>query len=341
MIDKLTLNSTLDREEFLNLISNITEDDKQYLFGQAMQARRRHYGNAVYLRGLIEFTNMCKRNCRYCGIRAANKNADRYRLSNDEILSCCENGYRLGFRTFVLQGGEDDYFTDDRLCGLVSEIKARYPDAAVTLSVGERPKNSYQRLFDAGADRYLLRHETASGRLYNQLHEEMSLSNRKQCLYDLKEIGYQVGAGFMVGLPGQTDEDLVEDLVFLKELSPHMVGIGPFIPQKDTPLANEKSGTAEKTVLLLAVIRLLLPNVLLPATTALGTITPKGREMGLMAGANVLMPNLSPVSVRKKYSLYDGKICTGEEAAECLNCISLRIKSCGLSPDMSRGDFKI
>ena len=305
-----------------------------------MQTAQKIYGNRVFIRGLIEFTNYCKNDCYYCGIRRSNHCADRYRLTKEEILSCTDTGYELGFRTFVLQGGEDPYFTDARICELVSEIRQKHPDCAITLSIGEKSKDSYKRYFDAGADRYLLRHETANGTHYRRLHpDELSLEHRKQCLWDLKEIGYQVGCGFMVGSPGQTTETLYEDLQFIRELMPHMVGIGPFIPQKDTPFAREPAGTMEQTLRLLSIIRLIHPHVLLPATTALGTIHPKGRELGIQSGANVVMPNLSPVDVRDKYKLYDNKICTGDEAAECRFCMENRMKSIGYQVVVSRGDY--
>ena len=338
LIDKLYKSNYLSREELLILINNITENDKKLLIDRAHEIRMKNYGDKVFMRGLIEFTNYCKRNCMYCGIRASNKYTDRYRLTIEEILEACEEGYNLGYRTFVLQGGEDDYYGDDLIVMIIEKIKQKYPDCAVTLSIGERSRNSYEKYFKAGADRYLMRHETASEELYKSLHPGMTLENRKKCLRDLKDIGYQVGAGFMVGLPNQTNEDYVNDLVFLKELEPHMVGIGPFIPHKDTPLKSEQGGTVETTIIMLALVRLLLPNVLLPATTALGSIDPIGREKGIKAGANVVMPNLSPLSVRKKYALYDGKICTGDEAAECRMCIEGRIKRAGFSVDMSRGD---
>lgn len=307
---------------------------------EAVQTAQKIYGNQVFIRGLIEFTNYCKNDCYYCGIRRSNHCADRYRLTKDEILSCTDTGYELGFRTFVLQGGEDPYFTDARICELVSEIRQKHPDCAITLSIGEKSKESYKRYFDAGADRYLLRHETANGTHYRRLHpDELSLEHRKQCLWDLKEIGYQVGCGFMVGSPGQTTETLYEDLQFIRELMPHMVGIGPFIPQKDTPFAREPAGTMEQTLRLLSIIRLIHPHVLLPATTALGTIHPKGRELGIQSGANVVMPNLSPVDVRDKYKLYDNKICTGDEAAECRFCMENRMKSIGYQVVVSRGDY--
>ena len=293
----------------------------------------------MYIRGLIEFTNYCKNDCLYCGIRKSNANAQRYRLEKSEIMDCCKEGWDLGFRTFVLQGGEDGYYSDEKICDIVSSVKAEYPECAVTLSIGEKSFESYKAYFDAGADRYLLRHETADPVHYSRLHPaELSLENRKRCLLDLKEIGYQVGTGFMVGSPYQTAENLAEDMMFIKKLSPHMVGIGPFISHRDTPFRNEKSGTLELTLFMLGLIRLTLPSVLLPSTTALGTIHPQGREKGILAGANVVMPNLSPVSVRKKYLLYDNKICTGDESAQCRGCLERRISSVGYKIAVSRGD---
>ncbi len=309
------------------------------LFYAAAEVARAEYGNRVFTRGLIEFTNYCKNDCYYCGIRRSNREANRYRLTKEEILECCKEGYELGFRTFVLQGGEDMAFSDDALCEIISEIRKNYPECAITLSIGEKSKESYKRYFDAGANRYLLRHETANEEHYRRLHpEELSLLNRKNCLAALKEIGYQVGCGFMVGSPGQTVETLYEDLMYIKQLQPHMVGIGPFIPQHATPFAKEQAGTLEDTLKLLAIIRLIHPKVLLPATTALGTIHPQGRELGVQAGANVVMPNLSPVSVRKKYELYDNKICTGDEAAECRGCLEKRMESIGYHLAVDRGD---
>ncbi|MCM0648407.1 [FeFe] hydrogenase H-cluster radical SAM maturase HydE [Clostridium swellfunianum] len=338
VIDKLYFQNNLTNEELLALLNSINEDTKKYLIEKAHETRMRTYGDMVFMRGLIEFTNYCKRNCRYCGIRAGNKLADRYRLTDEEIMQVCCEGYELGYRTFVLQGGEDDYFNDDKIIAIVKAIKEKYPEVAITLSIGERSYESYRRFYEAGADRYLLRHETASKELYEKLHPGMSFESRKKCLHDLKKIGFQVGAGFMIGLPGQTNEDYVMDLLFLKGLGPHMVGIGPFIPHKDTPLAGDIGGTVETTEIMLAITRMLLPNVLLPATTALGSIDHFGREKGIKAGANVVMPNLSPTIVRKKYALYDGKICTGDEAAECRKCIEARINKAGFNVDMSRGD---
>ena len=339
-INKVKQSRNISLEQ-LKLLLEINDDESvRFIREEAVKVCQKTYGNQVFIRGLIEFTNFCKNDCYYCGIRRSNLHADRYRLTKEQMLDCCASGYELGFRTFVLQGGEDGYFTDDKICDLVSAIKEKYPDCAVTLSIGEKSKESYKCYFDAGADRYLLRHETADEAHYKKLHpEKMSLSHRKQCLWDLKEIGYQVGCGFMVGSPGQTVETLYEDLQFIRELQPHMVGIGPFISQKDTPFADKASGTMEQTLKLLAIIRLIQPHVLLPATTALGTIHPKGRELGILSGANVVMPNLSPVNVREKYKLYDNKICTGDEAAECRYCMENRMKSIGYEVAVSRGDY--
>lgn len=340
MIQEIKGRRDISIEQLEYLLTTEDKDCLEMLREEAVQTAQKIYGNQVFIRGLIEFTNYCKNDCYYCGIRRSNHCADRYRLTKEEILSCTDTGYELGFRTFVLQGGEDPYFTDARICELVSEIRQKHPDCAITLSIGEKSKESYKRYFNAGADRYLLRHETANGAHYRRLHpDELSLEHRKQCLWDLKEIGYQVGCGFMVGSPGQTTETLYEDLQFIRELMPHMVGIGPFIPQKDTPFARKPAGTMEQTLRLLSIIRLIHPHVLLPATTALGTIHPKGRELGIQSGANVVMPNLSPVDVRDKYKLYDNKICTGDEAAECRFCMENRMKSIGYQVVVSRGDY--
>ena len=320
-------------DELRMLISTDLSDDETLLLRHHADALRQQiYGTDVYIRGLIEFTNYCRNNCYYCGIRRDNTNVTRYRLSKDDILSCCKQGYELGFRTFVLQGGEDAFYTDELLCDIVSSIRDAYKDCAITLSIGERSYDSYKALFEAGANRYLLRHETATDDHYSMLHpDELSLASRKQCLFKLKEIGYQVGAGFMVGSPYQTTDYLLNDLRFLQELKPDMIGIGPFIHHADTLFSDMPNGTLDLTLKLLSILRLLFPDVLLPATTALGTIAPDGRELGLKAGANVVMPNLSPVNVRESYSLYDNKICTGEEAATCIGCLSSRIQNAGYS----------
>jgi len=311
------------------------------LAGAALEVRRKAYGNRVFFRGLIEFTNYCKNDCYYCGIGRSQSQVRRYRLSDEEILSCCRTGEKLGYHSFVLQGGEDPYYTDDRICGIIRMIRKSYPDTAITMSIGEKSHESYLKYFEAGANRYLLRHETATDGHYRQLHPgEMSLGHRKECLYDLKSIGYQVGAGFMVGSPYQTPENLAEDLVFLQELVPHMVGIGPFIPSGGTRFAGFSAGTLQQTLVMLALTRLLLPKVLLPSTTALGTIDPLGREKGFGYGANVVMPNLSPTSVRADYALYDNKICTGDDAVDCQKCLNGRILRSGNLPDYTRGDHR-
>lgn len=339
LIDRLEKQHFLSKEEYVALITNRTPELSEYLFEKARRIRDQYYGDKVFLRGLIEFTNYCKNDCYYCGIRRSNRNASRYRLTKEQILGCCREGYALGFRTFVLQGGEDAYYSDEILVDIIRAIKDGYPDCALTLSIGERSYESYKAYFDAGADRYLLRHETADPAHYSRLHPSaLSLEVRKKCLADLKEIGYEVGSGFMVGSPGQTPEHLAEDLLFLQELRPQMVGIGPFIPHHDTPFSAESSGTAELTLFMLGLLRLMLPSVLLPATTALGTIDPLGREKGIQAGGNVIMPNLSPQEVRDKYLLYDNKICTGDEAAECRHCIEGRMNRIGHRIVVDRGD---
>lgn len=338
--EKLIRDHRLSREEYRMLLEHWQDAETgERLTAEAVRLRRQYYGDKVFTRGLVEFTNYCRNNCYYCGIRKGNRHAERYRLTRDEILECCESGYGLGFRTFVLQGGEDPYYTDERMEEIIRTIKSRFPDCAVTLSIGEKSYESYRRFREAGADRYLLRHETADDAHYRTLHPaDLSPANRKRCLYDLKALGYQVGAGFMVGSPGQTLEHLAEDLVFLQELHPHMVGIGPFIPHHDTIYAKEQAGSVRLTLFLLSVIRIMLPKVLLPATTALGTLDARGREKGLAAGANVVMPNLSPVKNRKQYELYDNKICTGEEAAECRGCLGRRVQSAGYRLVDERGD---
>jgi len=341
LIETLYKEHILKKEEFLFLLEHRNEESRSMLASLARTQTDKIYGKSVFPRGLIEFTNYCKNNCYYCGIRGANPNAVRYRLSKDQILSACENGFHLGYRSFVLQGGEDPFFDDEHMCDIVSEIRHRYPECAITLSLGERSKESYEKLFKSGADRYLLRHETACPDLYKKLHpESMSLEHRKQCLWNLKEIGYVVGTGFMVGTPYQTLENLVDDLLFIEKLQPEMVGIGPFVPHHDTIFKDEPAGTVELTTYLISILRLMNPHFLLPATTALGTIDPRGREKGIEAGANVVMPNLSPVAVRKDYSLYDNKICTGEEAAECAGCLGRRMNSVGAFLDFCRGDYR-
>ncbi|OEG00219.1 [FeFe] hydrogenase H-cluster radical SAM maturase HydE [Vulcanibacillus modesticaldus] len=338
LLEKLYNQNTLTKEELVYLLQHLDEESMKELFSYSRKLREEKYGKKVYLRGLVEFSNICKQDCLYCGIRKSNKEVERYRLTEDEIIQCCELGYDLGYRTFVLQSGEDSWYTKDKLVNIVKKIKSQFPDVAVTLSLGERDYDTYKELFDAGADRYLLRHETASKRLYEKLHPTMKFENRIKCLAELKEIGYQVGAGFMVGLPDQTVEDLAEDLLFLNHLQPHMIGIGPFIPHHQTPLKNERKGELKDTLIMVALARLLVPDSLIPATTALGSLDYRGREAALEVGANVVMPNLSPMEVRAKYQLYDNKICLGDESASCRWCIENRIKSTGYEVDLSKGD---
>ncbi len=340
LIKRLKNGDELSKSELISLI-NCDDAAGEELRALAEKIRIENYGHDIYTRGLIEFTNYCRQDCRYCGIRKSNLNCRRYRLTPEEIMRCCEEGYKLGFRTFVLQGGEDAYFNDDRICRLIEEIKGKYPDCALTLSIGEKPRESYQRYFDCGADRYLLRHETANKEHYARLHQQnQSLENRMRCLWDLKEIGYQVGCGFMVGSPYQTDECIADDLLFIKRLDPQMIGIGPFIHHSETEFKDFPDGALEMTLRLLSILRIMLPKVLLPATTALATIDPRGREKGILAGANVVMPNLSPTGVREAYQLYDNKVCTGEESAQCRDCLSIRMKSIGCRLVISRGDSK-
>lgn len=339
LILKLEKEQRLSKEEWTQLIEGRTKELAEFLFERAREVRHAHYGRDVYIRGLIEFTNYCRNDCYYCGIRKSNSCLSRYRLTEEEILSCCRNGYELGFRTFVLQGGEDGWFTRERTTALIRRIHEEFPDCAITLSVGEREREEYQEYFDAGANRFLLRHETADEEHYRYLHPaELSLKHRKECLWNLRHIGYQVGSGIMVGSPGQMAEHLAEDLLFLQELQPHMVGIGPFIPHKDTPFKEEKAGTLELTLFLLGLVRLMLPKVLMPATTALSTIHPDGRKMGILAGANVVMPNLSPQENRKLYSLYDNKRCMGDEAAEGLAMLRAEMEEIGYEIVSARGD---
>lgn len=339
-IDTLECERHLSRDDYLALITTMTDEEEAYLASRALAVKEAVYGNQIFIRGLIEVSNICKNDCYYCGIRASNKNCERYRLQEDDILACCDEGYRLGFRTFVMQGGEDGYFSDERLVPLLQEIKARYPDCAVTLSLGERSYESYAALRGAGADRYLLRHETATPEHYRLLHPNNLLwENRMDCLQNLRALGYQVGAGFMVGSPFQTEGLLAEELCFIERFGPDMCGIGPFIPHKDTDFADFGAGSVVMTCRLLACIRLMHPTILLPATTALGTLHPEGREMGILHGANVVMPNLSPQSVRKKYMLYDNKLSDGAEAAEAVETLKKRIAAIGYNVVASRGDI--
>lgn len=341
LIDELTQNHTLDQAGYEYLVSHQDEQAASLLAERAVAVRKQVYGTDVYVRGLIEFSSICKNDCLYCGLRASNSSCERYRLTPEQILSCTSMGYELGFRTFVLQGGEDAWYDDERLCDIVRAVRQQHPDCAITLSVGERSRESYARLREAGADRYLLRHETADPDHYALLHPaSMSYDNRMRCVQDLRELGYAVGVGMMVGSPYQTSAHLARDLAFIDSFKPEMCGIGPFIPHHATPFADKPAGTLEQTCYLLSIIRLIHPAVLLPATTALGTIDPLGREKGMLAGANVVMPNLSPTDVRAKYLLYDGKICMGDEAAECHRCLERRMQRVGFNVVVDRGDPK-
>lgn len=340
VISQFDRGETPQKQDIVLLLENYKNPE---IFEFAKELGRKkaleNYGNNVFIRGLIEVSSFCTRNCFYCGLRCGNKEAERYRLSFEEIMSCCESGYKAGFRTFVMQGGEDPFFDDDFVCRTVAAIKQKYPDCAVTLSLGERSYISYKRLKEAGADRYLLRHETATKEHYEKLHPKNSLfENRMECLYNLKELGYQTGAGFMVGSPWQTMENIANDIIFLKEFKPHMVGIGPFLPHSQTPFKDFPKGSAELTLFVLSIVRIMLPKVLLPATTALGTREEGGRERGILHGANVIMPNLSPVEVRKKYMLYDNKLSSGAEASEGLEILRKSLDKIGYKIPVSRGD---
>lgn len=340
LIDELEYKKTLTKENFILLLSHFTKEDSEYLFKKSRDITYKYYKNKIFTRGLIEFTNYCKNDCYYCGIRKSNIKLARYRLSKDEILECCDEGYKLGFRTFVLQGGEDMAYRCDKLCEIISAIRSAYPDCAITLSVGEKSYDEYKAYFDAGANRYLLRHETADEAHYRQLHpDSLSLKNRKKCLFDLKAIGFATGTGFMVGSPYQTCETLACDLMFIHQLQPEMIGIGPFIAHHDTPFKSFPNGPLDLTLFLIGLLRLMRPNALIPATTALGTLHPDGRRLGVLSGANVVMPNLSPLSVRKKYLLYDNKISTEEKAAENRQKLIAQMASIGYQVVDERGDM--
>lgn len=342
LIHKLYATHSLTQEEYADLIRFRDEDSGQLLKSYANEVREGAYGRDVFIRGLIEISNYCKNDCYYCGIRRSNKACLRYRLNKKEILSCCEKGYKLGFRTFVLQGGEDAFYTDELLCDIIRDIKKKFYDCALTLSLGERGRESFKRLFDAGADRYLLRHETAEEEHYSMLHpKELTLQNRLQSLRDLKEIGYQTGCGFMVESPGQQMEYLAKDLKWIEEFQPAMCGIGPFIPHHATRYADCEAGSVELTCFLLSIIRIIHPNILLPATTALATLDAQGTEKGILAGANVVMPNLSASFVGQKYELYDHKANRGMEAAENIALLKARMHAIGYHVVTDRGDARM
>ena len=339
MIYKLYETNDLKKEEILFMLKNMNSEYKSILFRLAAAMRKKHYGDAVFIRGLIEFSSFCKNACKYCGLRKNNTALKRYRMTKEQIIACCKMGYGLGIRTFVLQSGEDAFFSDDILIDIIERIKTQFPDTAVTLSIGEREKDSYCRLFEAGADRFLIRHETADRELYHEMHPDMSYDNRLRCLCDLKDIGYQNGSGFIVGLPGQIDEILASDLSLLKKLHPHMIGLGPFIQHKSTPLAGYPNGSVEKTRICMAIARLLVPDALIPVTTALAVLRPQdGWEFGLKAGANVIMTNLTPWEYRQGYDIYEGKSKLNDEAKYSLDQIKANIRHAGLSVSMERGD---
>ena len=341
LINKLATEHSLTLAEYKLLVESYNEENARELAELAVAERKKYYSNTVFIRGLIEISNICKNNCLYCGIRRDNRDCERYRLNKEEILSCCEEGYELGFRTFAMQGGEDAYFTDEVLCDIISSIKEKYSDCAITLSLGERSYESYKRLYDAGADRYLLRHETADEEHYTRLHpSSMSFRTRMNALEDLKKIGFQVGCGFMVNSPYQTSETIAKDLKFIEEFQPHMCGIGPFIPHKATPFADKEAGGVGFTCYLLSIIRLIRPNILLPATTALGSIEENGREKGILAGANVVMPNLSPYENRRKYELYNNKLFGSAESAQAILDLKKRMNAIGYEVVVDRGDAK-
>lgn len=341
LVNRLARDHSLDANEYHKLIQDCDESTFDYLRKKAVAISVQRFGTGIYVRGLIEISSFCRNNCRYCGLRCENRTAERYRLSDDEILSCCDIGYDAGLRTFVLQGGEDVAFTDERLVSLVCRIKERYSDVAITLSLGERSMVSYKQLYAAGASRYLLRHEAASQELYSYLHpDNMSLQNRLSCIENLKAIGYQVGMGMMIGVPGQTVDHLVEDLLLMKEYNPHMIGIGPFIPHRETSFASASPGDLRQTLILLSIVRLMFPDALVPATTALSTLDAEGRKQGVLSGANVVMPNLSPADVRDKYSIYNNKLSIGAESVECMNLLEQELNSIGYQIDYSRGDYK-
>ncbi len=342
LIDKLYATRNLTDEEFLYLLDNISMVEYDYMKPLALSRKQEHYQKDVTLRGLLEFSNYCKRTCLYCGISSHNNKVERYRLSKEEIIASCSMGYDLGYRTFVLQSGEDDFYSDEMLVDIIKELKRLFPDVAITLSIGEKSRESYQKYYDAGADRYLLRHEAANKELYDSLHgENMQYNTRISCIKDLRDIGYQTGMGFMVNTPGQKNSDLLCDFRLIQEIQPHMVGIGPYLSHSDTPLKNNENGTIEQTLVCLMIVRLMFPETLLPSTTALATLDKKGREQAILAGANVLMPNISPTVNRKKYEIYENKVCTDDEAAHCRNCIAGRIMSTGSDVDLSIGHSKV
>ena len=339
LIDQLRDTGHLPAEGFFALLTMRDREAEAYLMEQARQVAVQRFGRGIYVRGLIELSNVCRNDCLYCGIRRSNGRVERYTLTREQVMNCCEQGYEIGFRTIVLQGGEWGEERSQWIADLVAEVKQHWPDCAITLSLGEHPRETYALWRQAGADRYLLRHETRNERLYSLLHPRgMTIEHRLQCLDWLQELGFQVGAGFMVGAPFQSLRSIVEDIQFLVAFRPQMIGIGPFIPQHDTPLARFPAGTVEMTARIYAILRLALPQALIPSTTAMATLAPGGRLRGILAGANVVMPNLSPVESRAKYSLYDNKASLGAESAQGVMQLSRELATIGYSIDWSRGD---
>jgi biotin synthase len=341
LIHRLRETRKLQPDEYKQLLTSLTKEEQEYLFLNAREVAQEQFSNGIFIRGLIELTNYCKNDCYYCGIRRSNDKAQRYRLTKEEVLESCEEGYRLGFRTFVMQGGEDDSYTPKVMVDIIKSIREKYPDCAITLSLGEKDYDTYKQYYDAGANRYLLRHESINAEHYASLHPQgMTIQTRSECLFNLKKIGFQTGSGIMVGSPNQTIDNIVEDILFLEELQPQMIGIGPYLPYKDTPFKDKEKGSLELTLIVVAILRLMHPYALIPSTTALATIADDGRDKGILAGANVVMPNLSPIRFRKKYLLYNDKACMDDEAAESLASLQKRLEKIGYTISYDRGDFR-
>lgn len=341
LVHRLVGERTLKRDEFRALIASCDSQTLEYIRKESVRTAQERFGHGIFVRGLIEISSFCRNDCAYCGLRRSNRSAERYRLNYEQIIECCKEGYDAGLRTFVLQGGEDGTLTDEWLEQIIHDIRHIYPDVAITLSLGERSYASYKRLYDAGATRYLLRHEAANEELYRKLHPHtMSHTNRIACIENLKEIGYQTGMGMMVGVKGQSVDDLVDDLLLMERIRPQMIGIGPFIPHRNTPLGDYPAGSVELTLLMLSIVRLMHPSALIPSTTALATLSTEGRRMGILSGANVVMPNLTPPSERKKYAIYEDKASSGSEAVEGLKVLEQELNEIGYHIDYSRGDYK-
>jgi len=339
LVDTLRDHHELAPDQYMALLTMHDSQDVEYLIGQAREVAQQQFGRGIYLRGLIELSNVCRNDCLYCGIRRSNRHVARYTLTREQALASCEQGYHIGFRTFVLQGGEWGEERSQWIAELISDIRQNWPDCAITLSLGEHPRETYALWRAAGADRYLLRHETHNARLYSLLHpRELTIQHRLQCLEWLKELGYQVGAGIMVGAPFQSLKAIVEDIQYLVDFKPHMIGIGPFIPQSDTPLGRFPAGSVDLTARLYAIMRLAIPHALIPSTTAMATMASDGRCRGILAGANVVMPNLSPMDYRSQYALYDNKASLGAESAQGIKLLEEELMTIGYHIDWSRGD---